>query len=218
MTPVQIGVGDWAAHFVAHRQPVKFAAMEGLTHTQAGAPLHLGGIVVDGEMRYAVEIPKGASTLARWDPEATVQGLDTVPEADRPPVNIVHLSFQIMVAMGFGLLALTGWFTLAWWRRRDLPRSPWFLRFAALSGVASVVALEAGWVTTEVGRQPWVVYGLLRTTDAVSAAPGLQVGLYVVTAVYAALTVATVYVLRRLARAPIPAVVTEDAVKEVSVV
>ena len=204
LTPVQIGVGDWAAHFVADNQPVKLAAMEGVYETERGAPLHLGGVEVDGELRYSVEIPFGLSLLAHWDPNAEIMGLDEVPQGDRPPVNVVHLSFQTMVAAGTGLLLLGAWFGLAWWRRRDLPRSLWFLRAAALSGVAAVVALEAGWVTTEVGRQPWIVYGRLRTADAVSAAPGLRLGLYALLVVYTILTAATVYVLRLMARAPLP--------------
>ena len=204
LTPVQIGVGDWAAHFVADNQPVKLAAMEGVYETERGTPLHLGGVEVDGELRYSVEIPFGLSLLAHWDPNAEIMGLDEVPQGDRPPVNVVHLSFQTMVAAGTGLLLLGAWFGLAWWRRRDLPRSRWFLRAAALSGVAAVVALEAGWVTTEVGRQPWIVYGRLRTADAVSAAPGLRLGLYALLVVYTILTAATVYVLRLMARAPLP--------------
>jgi cytochrome d ubiquinol oxidase subunit I len=204
LTPVQIGVGDWAAHFVADNQPVKLAAMEGVFETERGAPLHLGGIEVDGQMRYAIEIPFGLSLLAHWDPNAEIMGLNEVRPDRRPPVNVVHLSFQTMVAMGTALLGLGAWFALAWLRRRDLPRSRWFLGFSALSGVAAVVALEAGWITTEVGRQPWIVYGYLRTADAVSAAPGLQLGLYALIVVYTVLTAATVYVLRLLAKAPLP--------------
>jgi cytochrome bd ubiquinol oxidase subunit I len=204
LTPVQIGVGDWAAHFVADNQPVKLAAMEGVFETERGAPLHLGGIEVDGQMRYAIEIPFGLSLLAHWDPNAEIMGLNEVQPDRRPPVNVVHLSFQTMVAMGTALLGLGAWFALAWLRRRDLPRSRWFLGFSALSGVAAVVALEAGWITTEVGRQPWIVYGYLRTADAVSAAPGLQLGLYALIVVYTVLTAATVYVLRLLAKAPLP--------------
>lgn len=205
LTPIQIAVGDWAAHFVADYQPTKLAAMEGVYETQSGVPLHLGGIAVDGQLRYAVEIPNGLSLLAHWDPSATIVGLNEVPLADQPPVNIVHLSFQLMVALGFALLALGGWFAVSWTRRRELPTSRWFLRAAALAGVGAAVALEAGWVTTEVGRQPWVVYDHLRTADAVNPAPGLWVGLVVVVVVYTLLTIATVYVMRRLARStPVP--------------
>ncbi|MEV4106635.1 cytochrome ubiquinol oxidase subunit I [Nonomuraea sp. NPDC049695] len=205
ITPVQIGVGDWAAHAVADHQPVKLAAMEGVFRTGRGVPLHLGGIAIDGEMRYALEIPYGLSLLAHWDPNAEIHGLEEVPPGDRPPVNVVHWAFQIMVAFGFALLALAAWLAWEWRRRRDLPRSPWFLRGAAASGVAAVLALESGWVVTEVGRQPWIVFRVLRTSQAVNPAPGLVYGFVLVTVVYLLLTVATVYVLRRLARdVPVP--------------
>ena len=204
LVPAQIGVGDWAAHFVATNQPAKLAAMEGVFRTDRGVPLHVGGVEIRGQLRYAIEIPFGLSLLAHWDPDAEIIGLDRVPPADRPPVTVVHLAFQLMVVAGLALLGLGGWFALAWWRRRDLPRSRWFLRAAALSGVAAVLALEAGWVTTEVGRQPWIVYGVMRTSEAVSSAPGLRFGLYLLLVVYGVLTVATVFVLRRLARVPVP--------------
>lgn len=205
VTPVQIGVGDWAAHFVADTQPVKLAAMEGVFDTRRGAPLHLGGVAVDGELRYALEIPKGLSLLARWNPDAEIAGLKAFPRDEWPPVNIVHLSFQIMVIIGFALLGLALWLALAWKRHRDLPRSPWFARAVVVSGVASVIAVEAGWTVTEVGRQPWTVYRVMRTADAVNPAPGLVYGFVVVTAVYVVLTVATVYVMRLLSRnKPVP--------------
>jgi cytochrome d ubiquinol oxidase subunit I len=218
VVPVQIGVGDWAAHFVATNQPVKLAAMEGVFRTARGVPLHLGGIERDGELRYTIEIPYGLSLLAHWDPHAEIAGLDRVPEADRPPVTPVHWAFQLMVASGLAMLGLAAWFALAWWRRRDLPRSRWFLRLAALAGAAAVLALEAGWVTTEVGRQPWIVWGVMRTSEAVSDAPGLRYGLYLLVAVYTVLTVATVYVLRRLARVPVPAAPQEADVRASRVV
>jgi cytochrome d ubiquinol oxidase subunit I len=218
LTPVQIGVGDWAAHFVADYQPAKLAAMEGVFETERGVPLHVGGVMIDGELRYAVEIPNGLSLLAHWDPNAEITGLAEVAPADRAPVNVVHPAFQIMVAIGLGLLALSIWFGLAWWRRRELPRGRWFWRFAVLAGPAVVVSLEAGWVTTEVGRQPWVVWGVLRTSDAVNPAPWLWVGLVVVGVVYAVLTVATVYVLRRMATdRPVPIAPQEADVASVPV-
>ncbi|WP_020580101.1 cytochrome ubiquinol oxidase subunit I [Actinopolymorpha alba] len=205
ITPIQIVVGDWAARFVAEHQPIKLAAMEGVYVTQSGVPLHVGGIVVNGHMRYALEIPYALSLLAHGNPFATVIGLNTVPPTDRPPVNVVHLSFQVMVGIGFALLALALWWAIVWWRRRRAPASPWFYRASALAGVGAVIALESGWVTTEVGRQPWVVYGILRTADAVNPAPGLVVGFFIVASVYVVLTIATVYVLRLLARErPVP--------------
>jgi cytochrome d ubiquinol oxidase subunit I len=219
LTPVQIVVGDWAAHFVASNQPTKLAAMEGVFDTASGVPLHVGGVVVDGQMRYALQIPRGLSLLAHWDPNATIMGLNDVPLADQPPVNVVHLAFQLMVGIGFGLLGLGAWLAISWKRTGDLPASRWFLRGAALAGVGAAVALEAGWVTTEVGRQPWIVYGHLRTADAVNPAPGIRVGLVVLTVVYILLTVATVYVLRRLARTtPVPATISDADVDRYHVV
>ncbi|WP_461079555.1 cytochrome ubiquinol oxidase subunit I [Streptomyces deserti] len=218
-TPVQIGVGDWAAHFVADNQPVKLAAMEGVFDTERGVPLHIGGVAVGGEMRYDVEIPRGLSLLAHFDPDAEITGLNEVPPADRPPVNVVHWSFQIMVGCGLALLALSAWPAWTWRRHKRLPATPWFLRASALSGLAAVLALEAGWVVTEVGRQPWIVYRVMRTAEAVNPAPGLVYGFVLVSLVYLVLTIATVYVLRRLARdQPVPIAPQERDVTDYKVV
>lgn len=204
-TPLQIGVGDWAARFLADHQPVKLAAAEGLSVTQAGAPLTIGGWLVDGEVRYGLQIPRGLSLLAYHDPDAVVAGLDQVPPEERPPVAVVRPAFQAMVAAGFLLLALVAWFGLARWRgHRRLPESRWFWVGAVAAGPLAAAALEAGWIVTEVGRQPWIVFGLMRVDEAVTAAPGIRYGYLVLLAVYAALTVATVYVLRRLASGPVP--------------
>jgi cytochrome d ubiquinol oxidase subunit I len=198
-TPIQIGVGDWLANVVADHQPVKLAALEALYESGTGVPLSLGGIYVDDKLVGAIEIPYGLSLLIHHDPDGFVAGLESVPPELRPPVNVVHLSYNVMVGIGFGLLALAAWLGWAWWRRRDFPRSRWFLRAVAWSGVAAVLAMEAGWVATEVGRQPWIVYEIQLTRDAVSTAPGLRYGFYLVLAVYLVLTVMTVYVLRRMA-------------------
>lgn len=200
VTPVQIGVGDWAARFLAEKQPVKLAALEGLQKTQRGAPLTIGGIYIDGEVRYGLRIPNGLSLLTHHDPDAEVVGLASVPVDERPPVAVVRTSFQAMVGSGTALLALSIWFGAVWWRRRRLPRARLFLWLAVAAGPLAVVALEAGWVTTEVGRQPWIVYGVMRVEDAVTTAPGIRVGYYALIVVYTLMTVATVYVLRRLAR------------------
>jgi cytochrome d ubiquinol oxidase subunit I len=199
VTPVQIGVGDWIANAVADNQPAKLAAMEGLYETTAGAPLSVGGIYVDDEMRYALEIPDGLSLLVHHDPDGVVPGLEEFPVDERPPVNVVHLAFDAMVGLGSALLLLAAWAGWSWWRRRRMPETPWFLRAVAVSGVAAVAAMEAGWITTEVGRQPWIVQGVMRTADAVSPAPGLYLGFYAVVAIYLVLTALTVFVLRRLA-------------------
>jgi cytochrome bd ubiquinol oxidase subunit I len=135
-----------------------------------------------------------------FTPGTVVQGLDRAAPADRPPVAPVHLAFDTMVGIGMLFLLLSAWLALSWWRRRDLPASPWFLRLASVSGVLAVVAVEMGWVVTEVGRQPWIVYGRMRTFQAVNPAPGLWVGFAVVAVVYVVLTVAVVYVLRHVAR------------------
>jgi cytochrome d ubiquinol oxidase subunit I len=200
VTPVQIGVGDWIANTVADNQPAKLAAMEGLYETTAGAPLSVGGIYDDGALRYALEIPNGLSLLIHHDPDGVVPGLEEFAADERPPVNVVHLAFDVMVGLGSALLLLALVFGFTWWRHRRIPGTPWFLRAIALSGVAAIVAMEAGWITTEVGRQPWIVYGILRTADAVSPAPGLYLGFYAVVVIYVLLTALTVFVLRRLAR------------------
>jgi cytochrome d ubiquinol oxidase subunit I len=199
VVPLQIVAGDWAARHVAVHQPVKLAAMEGLLHTQRGAPLDIGGLYLDGHVRFGIEIPDALSFLAFHHTNAVVTGLESVPPADRPPVNVVRIAFQVMVAIGLAMLGLGLWLLLAWRRRRDLPRSRWFYRAAVVAGPASVAALEAGWITTEVGRQPWIVYGMMRTRDAVSTASGLRYGYYLLIVVYAALTVAAVVVLKRMA-------------------
>ncbi|MBM7860644.1 cytochrome ubiquinol oxidase subunit I [Lentzea nigeriaca] len=206
-TPAQIGVGDWIANVVADNQPAKLAAMEAQYETTSGAGLSIGGVYRDDELRYAVEIPYALSLLIHHDPDGVVPGLEEVPADERPPVNVVHLAYNAMVGIGTALLLLVAWYGFVWWRRRRLPDTAWFLRAVAVSGVAAVVAMEAGWITTEVGRQPWVVYGILRTADAVSPAPGLGWGLVAVVGVYTVLTAFTVVVLRRLARdqdTPVP--------------
>jgi cytochrome d ubiquinol oxidase subunit I len=162
----------------------------------------VGGLYYDDRLHYALEIPNGLSLLIHHDPDGVVQGLEAIPADERPPVNVVHLAFDVMVGLGSALLLLALVFGWTWWRRRRIPGTPWFLRAVAVSGVAAVVALEAGWVTTEVGRQPWIVYRILRTADAVSPAPGLYLGFYAVVVIYLLLTALTAFVLRRLALSP----------------
>jgi cytochrome d ubiquinol oxidase subunit I len=202
--PMQVVVGDWAGRQVAENQPTKLAAFEGLGRTEAGASLHIGGWYDEqrGEVRYGVEIPKLLSLLAFHDPNATVEGLDRVPPEDRPPVNVVRVAFFTMVGIGTLLAVFGVWLLFRWWRRRALPDGRWFLRVVAALGPLSVVALIAGWVTTEVGRQPWVVYGHMRTEEAVTGAGGIPLGYGALVVIYAALAVATAWLLRRLARVP----------------
>jgi cytochrome d ubiquinol oxidase subunit I len=202
--PVQVVVGDWAGGQVADAQPVKLATFEGLYRTQEGAPFTIGGFYDEatGEVRWGIEIPRLLSLLAHHDPNATVVGLDSVPPGDRPPVNIVRFAFQTMIAIGTGLALLGTLFLVTWLRKRRLPRSRWFLRAVMAAGPLAFVALIAGWVTTEVGRQPWIVYEVMRTEQAVTAADGLEVGYAFLLCVYVALGVAVVWLLRRLARQP----------------
>jgi cytochrome bd ubiquinol oxidase subunit I len=201
--PAQVVVGDWIARRVAQDQPLKLAAFEGLAETTDRAPLHLGGWYDDGEVRGGIEIPRLLSLLARHDPAATVQGLEAAPPADRPPVNVVRVAFQVMVAIGFALVALGLWHLICWWRRRRLPTTPWFFRAVVVAAPLSVVALIAGWVTTEVGRQPWVVYGVMRTEEAVTGANGILIGYGTLVCVYVALALTTAWILRRIARSPL---------------
>jgi cytochrome d ubiquinol oxidase subunit I len=200
VAPVQVVAGDIAARHVAVHQPVKLAAFEGLHGTRTGAPITILGWYDDGAVKWGLEIPKLLSLLAFHDPDHSVVGLDSVLPDDRPPINLVRFSFQIMVAIGSAFLGLAAWLAWSWRRRRDHPSSPWFLRAAVVAGPAAVVALEAGWIVTEVGRQPWIVYRVMRVSEAVNTADGLRYGYFGLLVVYTALTVATIAVLRRAAR------------------
>jgi cytochrome d ubiquinol oxidase subunit I len=203
--PVQLLVGDWAAREVAAKQPAKLAALEGLQETQRGAPIHILGWYTDDQIKYGIGIPKALSFLAFHDFNARVQGLDAVPPQDRPPVDVVRVAFQTMVGIGT-LLALLGVvFLLVRWRRGRLPESVWFYRALAVAGPLSVVALIAGWVTTEVGRQPWVVWHVMRTDEAVTGASGIPVGYAVLALVYAVVAGGVYWILRRLAKMPLKA-------------
>jgi cytochrome d ubiquinol oxidase subunit I len=201
--PAQIVIGDWAARTVASSQPTKLAAMEGLDRTTKSAGLTVGGVYYNGKVHGGVKVPDLLSLLSFHDPNATVRGLDAVPADDRPPVGWVRNAFQVMVGIGT-LLALLGlWFLWYRWRHHALPATPWFYRAVVVAGPASVVALISGWLVTEIGRQPWIVYGLMRTTDAVTGAKGIPVGYGTLALVYLGLITLSIYMLRRVARHPI---------------
>lgn len=191
--------GDLSARYVARWQPAKLAAAEALFHTQAGAPLMIGGWpdVERREVRFGLPIPSGLSLLTHYDPQAEVTGLDAFPEDEWPPVAIVHLAFQIMVALGIYMAAVGLWAAGRAWRRRDLGSNRWLLRALVLAGPMGLIAVEAGWVVTEVGRQPWVIYGVLRTADAVTPMPGLVVPFTVFTLLYLFLGAIVVFLLSR---------------------
>jgi cytochrome d ubiquinol oxidase subunit I len=201
--PVQLVAGDWAARSVARDQPTKLAALEGLYRTESKAPIHLLGWFNGTKVEYGIPFPELLSTLAFHDPSATVQGLQETPKRDWPPINLIRFTFQTMVGIGFVLAGVAALYLFVWFRWQRLPRSRWFYRAVVACGPLAVVALISGWVTTEVGRQPWVVYGHMRTEEAVTGASGIPVGYATLAIVYAGLFAALVWILRRLARAPL---------------
>jgi cytochrome d ubiquinol oxidase subunit I len=150
-----------------------------------------------------LKIPSGASILSGYTPSTQIRGLDEIPAAEAPTdraVTLVHLAFDVMVAIGMALLALSAWFGFVWWRRRDIPSSPWFLRATTASGALAIVAMEAGWVVTEVGRQPWTVVGHLLTRDAVTTSGNLWLLFLATLVLYVAVAGGTFHVLRVLRR------------------
>jgi cytochrome bd ubiquinol oxidase subunit I len=200
-TPIQLGVGDTAARAIADDQPAKFAAMEYVTETGPNQTEWVGGVFVDGEVKFGIGIPDLDSILVGFSPDTVVTGLDQIPDDEEPPApTLLHLAFDTMVGIGTLLLLLAIWYALALWRRRSLPQSRWFWRAASVAGVAAIVALECGWIVTEVGRQPWVVHGYLRTEDAVTDNDGLWLTFALTLLLYAALGVGTVLALRALSR------------------
>jgi len=191
--------GDLSAKHIAEHQPVKLAAAEALWETQRCAPLTIGG-VPDEETEtnaLAIEIPCGLSILAFMDPDAEVMGLKDVPKRDRPPVVITHLAFQIMVGIGVALAGLGLFGLVSWFRRKRPPLGRRFLTAVGLVGPLGFVALEAGWVVTEVGRQPWIIHGIMRTEDAVTPMSGLWAPFAAFTVLYLVLAFFVVLLLRR---------------------
>jgi len=191
--------GDHSAKVVATTQPAKLAALEGQFATERCAPLRIGGLP-DPQARatrFAIEIPCGLSFLGYGDPQAEVMGLDAIPPQDQPNPVIVHLAFQIMVGAGLALAAAGLWAALLAWRKRGLPDNRWLLRALVAAGPLGFIAIEAGWVVTEVGRQPWIVYGLVRTADVVTPMPGLVVPFVTFTLLYIFLAIVVVVLLWR---------------------
>jgi len=197
--------GDIAARNLARHQPVKLAAAEGLFRTQQGAPLSLGGWpdVERRDTRFALEIPRGLSLLAFHDLDARVQGLDAVPQDEWPNVPAVHLAFQLMVALGTYLALVAVWAAWLAWRRADLAHHRWLMRAVAVATPMGFIAVEAGWMVTELGRQPWVIYAVLRTRDAVTPMPGLVFPFLTFTLLYCFLGVIVCWLLyRQIVRSP----------------
>ena len=201
LAPIQFFVGDTAARAIAEDQPIKFAAMECVDHTHRDVTEYIGGICTDDGVEWGIPIPGLNSFLVGWSTDTEVIGLDSVPPDERPPANtLLHLSFDAMVGIGTAMIALGIWFGFVWWRKRDIPKTPWFLRVVAVSGIAAIVAMEAGWIVTEVGRQPWIVQDVMRTEEAITGASGVWWTFSIVIVLYAALGTATVLILRRMAR------------------
>jgi cytochrome d ubiquinol oxidase subunit I len=198
--PVQVAVGDVAARGVLEDQPAKFAAMELIAVGGPRQPETIGGVLVDGKVVGAIQIPNLASLIAGFSPDTNIAGLDSIPIDEQPPTAIVHLSWNAMVGIGTALVLLGLWALANARRGRDYATARWFLRASAVSGVAAVLALEAGWIVTEVGRQPWVVFQILRTADAVTRAPGVEVTFVAVVGLYGLLGVALLLALRALSR------------------
>jgi cytochrome d ubiquinol oxidase subunit I len=194
--------GDLSARFIFQAQPAKFAAMEGLFHTTRGAPITIGGLALASQQRVVagLEIPYGLSLLAAFDPHAVVRGLDSIARQDWPDPALVHSSFDAMVAFSglAGVAALVFW-ALAW-RRRRIPTNRWLLWCLVAAGPATVVAMEAGWFVTEFGRQPWTVYGVLRTSDAATSSPGVGPTFALFLVIYVALAAITARLLLELAK------------------
>ncbi len=190
--------GDILAKVAAEHQPVKLAAFEGQFSTESGAPFRLGGIpdLEQGRLRYAIEIPYALSLMLYLDPHATVAGLDAAPREEWPPVGVVRAAFQVMLLAGVWMTVVALWGGWLWWRRGSIVRSRRFLRTMVVSAPLGFVAIEAGWTATEVGRQPWIIAGMMRTGEAVTPMPGLIVPLIFFGFLYLFLAAIVVWVLR----------------------
>ena len=195
--------GDFSAKDVAKRQPIKLAAMEGLFETTKGAPLTIGGIPFknERETKYGIEIPGALSFLAYSDFSAEVKGLNDFPEDEWPPVAIVHIAFQVMVGLG-SILALVGLIYLFFlYRRKEQMFKKWFLRILFICTPFGFIAVEAGWIGTEVGRQPWIMYGLLKTADSVTPMPGITYTMILFIVIYLILSFIVTWLMIRQIKA-----------------
>jgi cytochrome d ubiquinol oxidase subunit I len=191
--------GDISARDVAKRQPAKLAAMEAHFKTEKFSPLIIGGIpdTKTKEVNYAIQIPGLLSFMTYDDFNAEVMGLDKIPQNDQPPVAIVHYAFQVMVGLGMLMLALAIIYFIALFKKKKWFNAPWFLKLFVAAIPLGFIALEAGWTVTEVGRQPWIIQGVMRTADAVTPMPGIRYTFYLFTAVYLSLSLVVIFMLYR---------------------
>ncbi len=200
-TPIQFAVGDTAARAIAKNQPIKFAGMECVEQTSTDVTEYIFGRCTSSGVKGGIGIPGFDSFLVGWSTSTQVTGLDSVPPDDRPPDNtMLHWAFDTMVGICTMLIGLGLWLGIGWWRKRDFPQSRWFLGAVAVSGIASIVALECGWIVTEVGRQPWIVYNVMRTSDAVTNADGIWITFTLILLLYVALGATLIISLRAMSR------------------
>ena len=191
--------GDISARDVGRRQPAKLAAMEAHFKTEKRAPLIIGGIpdVKKQEVHYAIELPGLLSLMTHHDLNAEVKGLDQIPLEDHPPVAITHYAFQIMVGLGMFMLAISVLYYFIIWRKKKWKDKRWLLRLFVLATPMGFIAVEAGWTVTEVGRQPWIINGIMRTKDAVTPMPGIRYSFMLFTAIYISLALIVIFMLYR---------------------
>jgi cytochrome d ubiquinol oxidase subunit I len=199
--PLQFLVGDTAARAVADNQPAKFAGMECLQKTGTHQTEYIGGICTSSGVKAAIPIPDLDSFLVGFSTDTKVTGLNDIPPQNRPPANtLLHLAFDTMIGICSLMIALGLWVLFVWWQRRDIPKTPWFLRAVAISGAAAVLSLWCGWIVTEVGRQPWIVQGYMRTAEAVTPAHGIWFSFGLVLLLYATIGTVAILILRRMSR------------------
>ncbi|MDR2236857.1 MAG: cytochrome ubiquinol oxidase subunit I [Chryseobacterium sp.] len=191
--------GDLSAKDVAKRQPAKLAAMEAHFKTEKNVPLIVGGLPDEETetVKYAIKIPGGLSFLAFEDFNAEVKGLDAFPKDERPPVVVTHFAFQIMVGLGTFMMFVGVLYIFANWRKKEWLTRDWFLKLFVVAIPTGFIALEAGWTVTEVGRQPWIIYGIMKTKDSVNPMPGLIYSFYIFSAIYVLLGITVAYLLYR---------------------
>ena len=200
-TPIQLFVGDTAARAVADHQPAKFAAMECIQETGTHQTEYVGGICTADGVKVGIPIPDLDSFLVGFSADTKVIGLNDIPDDERPPANtLLHLAFDTMVGIGSALLLLGLWVAWSWWKKRDIPATPWFLRIVSVTGAGAILALWCGWIVTEVGRQPWIVQGYMRTEEAVTEAGGIWFSFGLVLILYAGLGTGAILVLRRMSK------------------
>lgn len=191
--------GDISAKDVSKRQPAKLAAMEALFHTEKGAPLIIGGIPDEKAqtVNYAIKIPYLLSFMTYEDIHAEVKGLDTIPPENHPPVAVTHYAFQVMVGMGMIMMLIGFLYLIGLWKKKGWLESNWLLKSFVLATPIGFIAVEAGWTVTEVGRQPWIIQGVMRTSEAVTPMPGINYSFYLFTAVYISLAIIVTFMLYR---------------------